>query len=149
MDPRLATIAAEIHADPQGIGYEDMLPDCPGHVCDAINARTRTAYLPRMVTARTVMAEIPNGADILSTLEVAADQIPAVRWALTFLSSDVGLDIGHPATQAQITALAAANVLAASDAQALRDMALQTASRGDQLGVGVVTEADLRAAGVV
>lgn len=150
MNPeQLNVLRAEIHADPQGIGYDECLPDRPGHVVDRINAPTRTAIKSRMVTARAVLAEVPGGPAILDKLEAASAGSAAVRWAMRFLGQEAGIDVGSPATQGMLTQLAAAGVLTQAEAHSLRDMALQPASRAEQLGLPPVTEAHLRAAGVL
>ncbi|HEV2612534.1 MAG TPA: hypothetical protein VGU61_19890 [Noviherbaspirillum sp.] len=144
---QLAALKAEVQADPTGKGYAAYLPASPGRVVELLNADTESGVKSRMVTARAILAECGPGASvILDKLEAAAANLSAVKWAVRFLSQDAGIDVGNPATQAMINQLVAGNVLTAAEGKALKDMALQPASRAAVLGFGVVTEADLRTA---
>jgi hypothetical protein len=66
-----------------------------------------------------------------------------------FLKQDSGLDVGHPATQALLEGLAQAGALLQAEADQLKILALQPASRAEVLGFGPATEQDLRDAGVI
>lgn len=94
-------------------------------LADALNAEPPLVLRERYVTARTILAECENGADILDALVTAGENVSAVKWALTFLSQDSGLDVGHPTTQGMIDQLAAGGVLSAEQAQSLKSLALQ------------------------
>jgi hypothetical protein len=145
-----AALAAEVANDPTAKGYAALLPNCPGRICELLNAYTEHAAKSRMVTARSILSDCgTHGATILDKLEAVAAQNTSVKWALRFLQQEAGIDVGHLATQSMIDQLAAANVLTADEAAALKAMATQPASRAEVLGLGVVTEQDLRAAGVI
>lgn len=141
----MTTLANEISDDPLGLGYAAHLPDAPGLVVEMLNARTRTAVQSRFVTARGVLAEVDGGAQILDKLDALTGAVREVKWAMKFLLTD-GIDVGHPRTRALLDQLAAGGAITAADAQALKDLALQPASRAEELGLGVITEAGLRAA---
>lgn len=145
----MSALAAEIADDPLGLGYAQHLPDCPGIVVDLLNARTQSAPQPRMVTARGILADVAGGAQILDKLEAMAPVVPEVRWAMKFMVGDQGIDIGHPRTRALIDALAQQGALTRGEADDLLALAVQPCSRADLIGRGTVTEADLRAAGVI
>lgn len=147
---QLTALHAEVQTDPQGHGYLQFLPDAPGMVCELLNKQSALMVKPRLVTARTVLAECgPDAAGILDKLEAAAASVSTVKWAMKFLQQDGGLDVGHPVTQAQLSGLATGGILTSQEAQALKDMALQPCSRAEQLGLGIVSQSDLRNAGVI
>ena len=141
------TLKTELQTDPLGIGYAANLASCHGLIVDQINAQNYTMIKPRMVTARTVLAECgAHGVSILEKLESISAANTAVKWAMKFLQNDGGLDVGNAASQSMITQLEAVTVFTAAEATALRNLALQPASRAEVLGLVVVTEAHIRAA---
>lgn len=141
----MTALSQELATDPLGLGYASHLPDSPGRVVDLLNAPTRTAIKPRFVTARGVLAEVDGGAQILDKLEALAGSVSEVKWAMKFLLTD-GIDVGHPRTRGLLDALVVGGAITMADAKALKDLALQPASRAEELGLNVITEADLRAA---
>jgi hypothetical protein len=146
---QLAALAAEVQGDPAGLGYAQHLPDAPGMVCELLNAQTSSMVKPRLVSARTVLAECgAQASTILDKLEAAATQVSTVKWAMKFLQQEGGLDVGHPVTQASIQALVP-DVLVQAEADALKEMAVQDCSRAEQLALPPITESNLRAAGVI
>lgn len=91
----------------------------------AIVSEGRTAAQSRFVTARTVLAECgASGPGILDALEAAAAGNGAVKWALTFLGQDSGLDVGNPVTQAMIDQLTAGGALTGEQGVALKALAM-------------------------
>lgn len=149
MTPAQTALAAEIANDPGAKGYAAHLPDSPGLVVDLLNTQTESMIKPRMVTARTVLAECGlSGATILDKLEAAGASNSAVKWAVRFLGNDGGLDVGNPMTQMMIDQLTGP-VLTVEEGAALKALAMHSASRAEVLGLGHVTEYDLIAAGVV
>lgn len=143
------TLLEEITTDPAGMGYAALLPDSPGRVADLLNAPTASMVKSRFVTARTILAECEDGAAVLDALSAAAQVNSAVKWALTFLSQNSGIDVGHPRTQAMIDGLAQAGALSLNLAAQLKALGVQPASRAELLGLGSVTIDDLIAAGVI
>lgn len=149
-----AALATEL-AEPQ---YASYLPDDLEPVLALLNAPSTTLVKPRFITARTVLAELGGpGAVSLDKLEAfiaaappaGAEQLhSAMKWALRFLTSEGGLDIGHANSQAMLDGLALVGVLTSGEAAALKALASQPASRAEVLfGVGArVTVADIRAA---
>jgi len=151
----------ELQIDPQGIGYVPFLASSPGIVVNLINAPTASMVRERYVTVRTMLAELGvAGAVIAEKLSGFAALAPladpnaeglriATKWAMRFIDSDgQGLDVGHPNTQGMVDALAAGGVLTTAEANSLKALALQPASRAEVLfGAGTsITEADVRAA---
>lgn len=138
-----ATLKAELDNDPAGKGYAALLPDSPQVVVDLLNARSETMVKTRMITGRAILAECGvHGPAILDKLEAAAASNSAVKWAVTFLKQDAGIDIGHPATRAMIDQMTGA-VFTAAEAAALKALASQPASRAEVIGLGVVTYKDV------
>lgn len=100
---------------------------------------TVTVRLPeRMVNARTVLSELPGGpmaaAAVLDKLEEAAASVSAVKWVLSFLKADGGLDIADDATRSAIDALVAGALLSADEGAALKALGEQTVSRWSTVG---------------
>lgn len=148
----LTQLKAELQADPAGRGYMAHVPHAPGALADLLNAPTASMAKPRMITARGIMASYglgPSaGAAFLDKMEALAANVPAIKWALKFLQTEAGIDIGEPATQLMLTSLIGVGGITADEVNGVKAMALQPASRAEVLfGVGVqITEADVRAA---
>jgi hypothetical protein len=139
-----AALKAEIETDPTGKGYAAHLPNGVGEIGKLLNAQTEQTTASRMVTARAILAECQNGAQILDKLEAAAASNSAVKWAVKFLGQDAGVDVGHPATRAMIDQLVTATALSTVDGNQLKAMAAHTASRAEIIGVGYVHDSDVR-----
>lgn len=90
----------------------------------ALNAEGVNAPISRFITARTILAECKDGAGILDALTTAAQVKNPVKWALTFLSQDSGLDVGHPATSTMIDELVASITLTEAQGAMLKALAL-------------------------
>jgi hypothetical protein len=121
----------------------DLLGRTDAEVAALLNERTATSVQSRFVTGRTILAEIADGAAILDALEAASAVIPAVKWAMLYLKGETGIDIGYPSTRAQLDALAVAQVLTPTQAEALKDMALLPASRAEIIGLPSVSYGDV------
>lgn len=96
--------------------------DC-ARLASALNAEGLTAPHQRFVTARGVMAGCADGVAIMTALE-AAQANKAVKWAVTFLGQESGLDVGAPYTQGMIDQLVAGAVLTAAQGDQLKALAL-------------------------
>lgn len=148
----LAQLKAELQTDPTGRGYAPHIPHAPGTLADLLNAQSATMAKPRMITARGIMASYgiwPSaGAAFLDKLEVLSAGVPAIKWAMKFLQAESGIDVGDPATQAMLTSLIGVGGITQAEADGIKAMALQPASRAEVLfGAGSqITEADVRAA---
>lgn len=144
----MSVLSDEIDNDPDGKGYASFLPDQPGHVVALLNAMTETKHKARMITARGILSDYPGGAavaaGVLDKLDAAASSIPALKWAMGFLKTPDGLDIGHSATLGMLDQLATAEVITSDEAAKLKELALQPASRAEMLGLPYVTEEMLR-----
>lgn len=146
----------EIANDPLGLGYAALLPNSPGRVVELLNTKNYTAIGSRMISERGLMAKLPMGpvaADAMLKKLEAYSQIQAtyssvVARALKFLAMPDGIDIGEPATQNLITLLGT-GIITEEEATQIKDLALQPASRAEVIGIGSVTEDDLRNVGVI
>lgn len=96
-----------------------------GALAAALNAEALTAPQERYVTARTVLAECQDGPAILDALEAAQTTVSAVKWAVTFLSQNSGLDIGNPVTLGMVDQLVTNSLLSAAQGQQLHALAMQ------------------------
>jgi hypothetical protein len=136
----------ELINDPLNRGYAQHIPHSPGVLVDMLNAPTFTAVKPKFITARGVLAAHGvTGAAILDKLEAAASSNAAIKWAMKFVSQDSGIDVGHQNTRALLDAIVPA-VLTQTEANLIKDMAIQPASRAEVLGLGYVTVSDVQAA---
>lgn len=124
-----------------------LAAECAGCTDEAIaailNRGNTIAACERFVSARTILAEVPAGATILDKLEAAAATIPDVKWAMKFLQTETGIDVGHATTRAQIDALVTAGVLTETEGAALKNLALKACSRAEIAGFGTVTAGDV------
>ena len=141
------TLATELTTDPLARGYAQFIPDAPGILADMMNAQIYSMPKEKFVSARGVLAAHgAAGAAILDKLESASTSVSEIKWALSFLKTEAGIDVGHPNSRSLLDQLATNGVLTTTEAGLIKDMALQPASRADILGFGYVREADVRAA---
>lgn len=148
-------ILASVIAEPQFAAYQ---PDGTVDICAILNAPTTSMCKESFVNERTMLAVMGLSAiPILNKLDTfVAGAAPAgaellhnaTKRVMKFIYSDSGIDFGHPNTQSQLDALAAANVLTASEVASLKAMGVKPASRAEVLfGAGsIVNSADVRAA---
>ena len=157
---QLTALKSEVSVDPTALGFAPLLPSSPGQVCVRLNVIGAAKCLQsRFVTARTVLNECAGGGAILDTLEKASLVVVAapmtvelqasIKWALKFLAQDSGIDVGNTATQGLIDACVTVGVLSATQGTSLKAMGMLPCSRAQTLGLGIVVESDLRAAGVI
>ena len=132
----MGILTEELATDPLGMGYATMTD---GELEATLNAKTRTRLVSTQIGFGAVMSALgaSAGAALLDTLEVAAISNSPVKWAMRLLAAD-NLDIGNPATRAQIDALAAAGVMTTAQATILKALAEQPCSRAEELGVNAV-----------
>ena len=148
----LTQLKTELQTDPAGLGYAPHIPHAPGSLADMLNAQSATMAKPRMITARGIMASYglgpAAGAAFMDKLEVLSAGVPAIKWAMKFLQTEAGIDVGEPATQLMLTSLIGAGGITAAEIDGIKAMALQPASRAEVLfGAGTqISEADVRAA---
>jgi len=131
----------------QEIDSGPLAAECVGktdtEIAELLNAMTGQMVQTRFITARTILAELPDAANILDKLDAVAANIPSVKWAMRYLIGETGIDIGHPGTRQQIEALQTAGVLTADEATGLLNMAVFPASRTEIIGLGAVSAGDV------
>jgi hypothetical protein len=142
----MSILKDEVTIDPLGVGYASFLSDAPGTVVDLLNSRIYSMNKERYVTSRTIMAECASSSPILTGLKAAAGSDVQTDCAWTFLNSSDGLDIGNPKALAMCDALVTSGAWTSAQAAEVKALASQPASRAEVLGLGYVTEADLRTA---
>lgn len=131
-DEQLRTLGAAIAADP-ALAALPATSDGAWAIAEALNEVVGQAPSSRMVNARHVLAELgAAGAAALDKLEAAAASNSVVKWAVRFLDGQ-GLDIGHPMSQGMLDQLAQAGVLTATEASALKALALADQTRAEAL----------------
>ena len=136
-------LTAELTADPLGIGYAAMKD---AQAAAALNAPTRPTVVEHFVNAKEVLAVLGAvaGAAFLDALDAVAVDNSAVRWAMTFIRSDSGIDAGNAETRAMLDQLATAGVLDAASVATIKTLAERQISRAEELGLPPVTEGDVQ-----
>lgn len=130
---QLLSLSQDIAADPV-LSALPMTSDGAWEIAEAYNAVVGQAPGMTMISARTVLAQLGlAGAVALDKLEAAGAQNSVVKWAMKFLTTDEGLDVGHPMSQGMLDQLAQAGVLTVSEAAALKGLALQDQTRAEAL----------------
>lgn len=148
----LAALKTELQDDPAARVYAPHVPAAPGALADLLNAQSDSMAKERMVTARGIMASYglgpTAGAAFLDKMEALSASVPAIKWAMKFLQTEAGIDVGEPATQSMLTSLIGVGGITQPEVDGIKAMALQPASRAEVLfGVGTrIGEADVRAA---
>lgn len=110
------------------LARSDLSAQVAARNIDAIAAAMsvgRKSVQPRMVTARAIIAECPNGAAILDALEEAALTDTNVKWAMKFLALEAGIDIGNEATRGLIDYIAFTGKITQEQCTALKNLGLQ------------------------
>lgn len=147
----IQALQEELQTDPLNLGYAQYIPHSPGWVAALINAPNLLLVKEKYVTVRTLLAELGvlgaviaeklstfgNSSTVYEIEEIQGLKI-ATKWAMKFIDSDgQGLDLGHPNTQNMIDGLVGASVLTNTEGAALKALAMQPASRAEQLfGLG-------------
>ncbi len=106
------------------------------------NTPSITKQVKFMFTVRTAMSSLgPVLANtILTKLESASAENEILARTLNMIQpSEGGIDVGHPATCAQIDALVSAAVLETTEGEALKALGITTVSPASDDGLGVVT----------
>lgn len=134
------SLQSELNDDPLNRGYSNYIPHAPGILVDMLNERIYTMPKEKFITARSLLFLLgPEiGSTILDKLETAAQSNSAIKWSMKFMLSD-GIDIGSTVTRQVLDSLVG-TVLTQQEVDAIKDLALQPASRAEVLGLGYVYE---------
>ncbi|RMH12115.1 MAG: hypothetical protein D6698_15585 [Gammaproteobacteria bacterium] len=132
----------EIVNDPLGLGYSTMTD---AEVASALNNTPANQVVQTFANAKTVLATLGAnaGATFLDALEAASASNSAVKWALMFIKSVDGIDVGNTETRNMLDQLAAANVLDPASVATIKALAEKTVSRAEYLGLGFVKPGDV------
>lgn len=133
-----AALKAAILANPDCAQYvvTNDMPKDPAYfekdssIAAIFNMPTGTRLVERFENAIGIMSALGavTGATILEKLDAAKSQIPALKWAMLAMASDVGLNLGDPETQQMLDALVIANVITQSEAESVKALAVQPSS---------------------
>lgn len=88
-----------------------------------LNAQPVKVLQPRYITARTILAECPEGGLILAALDSAAAANAAVKYAVRFLGQDSGLNVGDAVTQGMLDSMVG-TVLTQAQADQVKALAM-------------------------
>lgn len=99
-------------------------------IADILNRQDYTRVVETFVNDIGLLSTLgaQTGAAILDKLESAQTVNRPLKWAFRALTSERGLDVGHPQTRAMLDALTP-SVFLASERDALKALAVQPASR--------------------
>jgi hypothetical protein len=103
-------------------------------VLGVLNDRRFTRTVDSYVNARRLMSLLgaPMAATILDKLDAAKASDARLKWALSFMV-DGGLNLGDPETRTALDDLATANVITATERDAVKSLADVPASRAEIL----------------
>lgn len=114
-------------------------------IADIFNAPVDTRLVERFENAIGIMSALGavTGATILEKLDAAKGQIPALKWAMLAMASDVGLNLGDPETQQMLDAMVVANVITQAEAESVKSLAVQPSSLAYETVGQPITAADV------
>ena len=106
---------------------------------DSGGAESSPQIAAHNVNAKEVLSVLgaSAGAVFLDALEVVAPSNSAVKWMLSFLKSEAGVNVGDVETRASLDALVSADVLAADSVDAIKALADSSISWAQANGVTV------------
>lgn len=136
-------LKTELRADPLARGYANMTD---AEAAASLNTPDRPMVVETYANAKTLLSHLgaTPGAAVLDALETIAVSNSAVKWALKFITSPEGIDVGNLETRAMLDQLVAATVLSAADVATIKMLAERQISRAEELGLGLVREGDVQ-----
>tara|TARA_R110000822_G_scaffold156778_3_gene296505 strand:- start:122 stop:568 length:447 start_codon:yes stop_codon:yes gene_type:complete len=142
-----AALRAEIDNDPESLGYASYLPDAPGVVVDLVNSNSGT--MVKTIRASTAMLWAAGGA-YASIFDASNDANHPARASCLIVreafASNQDIHLEMQSMRDMLDAWVVTAVITQGQKDALLALANQPASRGDILGLGRITEQDLRTA---
>lgn len=114
-------------------------------IAGIFNAPSGTRLIERFENAIGIMSALGavTGATILEKLDQAKASIPALKWAMLAMASDVGVNLGDPETQQMLDSLALAGVLSTNEAESVKALAIQPSSLAYETVGQQITTADV------
>lgn len=137
------TLRTELLTDPIGMGYSAYIPHAPGKLVEMLNDLSQSAPASRYINVRTILSDIDDGVAILEALEAAEGAVPILKWIMPFLKMESGVNIGNLRTLFMLNQLSG-TVLTEAQANSLKALAMQPVSRAAVIGLGTVTEEQVR-----
>ena len=143
--PRAADCAPHVHTNTMQkiTGAEAHAKDQA--IADILNESTGTRYVDMNVNARTLLSVLGavQGATILDKLEAVAASSSPVKWALKFLVSAEGINLGDPQTLGMLDALQGQGVFTSEEVAAMKAIVAEPGSRALTVVGQAVTAADV------
>lgn len=138
-----ALLKGELTNDPLAVGYATMTD---AEAANALNTPSRTIVVETYANAKTVLSTLgaAAGAAFLDALEAAAATNSAVKWAMSFITSEAGINVGDAETRSMLVQLASSGVLDSGSVSIVKALAERQVSRAVELGLGEVTEGDVQ-----
>ena len=96
-----------------------------GKVAEILNRSGGIRLVDRYENAIGLMSALGSSTAsiILEKLDAAKGTIPALKWAMKAIESDVGLNVGDPETQETLDELGVAGVLTLSEVELIKNLA--------------------------
>lgn len=109
------------------------------------NAPSGTRLVERFENAIGILSALGaiTGATILEKLDQAKSGIPALKWAMLAMASDVGINLGDIETQQMLDAMVVANVITEAEAESVKALAVQPSSLAYETVGQPITAADV------
>ena len=143
-----AALVAELQSGP--LATEIAAAEGNQSIADLLNDPSKggVILIATFVNARTLMSKVgaEKGATILEKLTALVPSNPVIKWTMSFITSEGGINLGDPQTQGMIDQLAAAGALdQTTEAAPLKALGQKQGSRAEQLfGVGtILTDRDI------
>ena len=140
-------LRSELQGDPKARGYAQFIPDAPGMVVQLLNEPVDT--MVKAIKSTTAQAWAAAG-PYASIVDAGNDLTHPCRSSCLMLRdtlvSGVHIDIPADDVQSMLAAWVATNVITQAHSDDLHARATAPASRAEVLGLGVVTENDVRTA---
>lgn len=129
--PRAADCAPHVHTNSAAkiSGTEAAAKDSA--IAAILNEPVGDRYVDMQVNARMLMSKLGavQAAAILDKLEAAGASVPAVKWAMRFIDSPDGINLGDPQTLGMLDVLLQNAVLTAQEVEALKALVRGPSSR--------------------
>lgn len=135
---------------------QDIMPHLAANehqvIADLLNDPAKGAMMPvsTFINARSLMSKLgaAAGATVLETLSALVTTNPVIKWSMSFIQSEGGIDIGDAQAQGMVDQLVAGGALTQVQGNALKALGQRQASRAELLfGIGTaLTDTDIREA---
>ncbi|ROH88008.1 hypothetical protein ED236_00500 [Pseudomethylobacillus aquaticus] len=145
----MSILTLELVNDPLQLGYSEHLPHAPGVVADILNSRTIAAVVSIPVSTMFDVLYETGCYAMIKQAQLAGDPIAVLAFEALKDAQSIGpgtVNIGKQTTVTILDQLQQANLLSQAGRDALIQAAQGVVSRAEQLGIGRVTEEQVREA---